>query len=117
VLSVVVYLMSRPPRRPLPRGIAPTGASPQLAFEYELVCPRERTIDLAEVRRCPALAPLASLTPGVAAADLPALTDAVEHGGLPRPEASDLLAITYVVAGCRFPRHMQGRRHRASRPA
>jgi hypothetical protein len=30
----------------------------------------------------------------VVAADLPALTHAVEHSGLPRPEASDLLAIT-----------------------
>jgi hypothetical protein len=94
--------MPRPPRRPIPRGIAASVSSPQLSFAYEVVCPWERPLDLEAIRRCPALAPIASLTPGIGERELPALCEVVAKSGLGREEASDLLAITYVVAGCRF---------------
>jgi len=102
VLTLIVYLMPRPPRRAIPRGIEPTASNPQLTFRYEVFCPWERAIGLEEVARCPALAPLAVLTPAITASDLGRLADAVERSALDREEAGDLLAVTYLVGGCRF---------------
>jgi len=102
VLTLVVYLMPRPPRRPIPRGIEPTKSNPQLTFCYEVFCPWERAISIEEVARCPALAPLAVLTPAIGARDLRQLAEAVERSALDREEAGDLLAVTYLVGGCRF---------------
>jgi predicted transposase YdaD len=106
VLTLLVYLMPRRPRRPLPHEIEPTAADPQVAFRYEVFCPWERPIGVAEVARCPALAPLAILTPGVGRGELDALREAVEGSGLPREEAGDLLAVTFFVGGCRFARRV-----------
>jgi hypothetical protein len=104
VVSVVVYLTPDPPPRPVPRGLCfAAGERSALDLRYLVFCPWEETIDVAEVQRHPALAPLAALTPGITAADLPALQTAIEDAALPAAERSDLLAITYLLAGRRFP--------------
>jgi hypothetical protein len=104
VVSVVVYLTPDPPTRPVPRGLRfSAGDRSALDLRYLVFCPWQEAIDVAEVQRYPALAPLAALTPGIAAADLPALQTAIEGAALPAAERGDLLAITYLLAGRRFP--------------
>jgi len=99
VLSMVVYLIAEPPAEPLPRSID----DDQLKFRYEVFCPWEHAIGLEAVRRRPALAPLAALTPGIAEEDLPALQEAIEASpALSASRRGDLLALTYFIAGRRF---------------
>ena len=98
VVSVVVYLVPGPmaPPRGLRQG--------QVTFTYEVFCPWEHPIGIEQVRRCPALAPLAALTPGITAADLPALGRVIDEAPELTPAARlDLRALTYFIAGRRFP--------------
>jgi len=100
VVSVVVYLMHEPPPEPLPCGIR----QGQLVFDYEVFCPWKQTIGLEQVARHPALAPLAALTPGITEASLPELRRVVEASpALTAAARADVLALTYFIAGRRFP--------------
>jgi predicted transposase YdaD len=103
VRSIVVYLMHRPPSTPLPRGVRSRAGDPQLDFVYEVFCPWEVTIAPSQVERTPALAPIATLTAGFRTSDLARVRAAVEHSDLPSSERVDLLAVTYFIAGRRFP--------------
>jgi hypothetical protein len=91
------------PAEPVPRGIS----DGQLDFRYEVFCPWERRISVEEVRRRPALAPLAILTPGIDERELPSLLPAIEEARELAPSRrADLMALTYFIGGRRFPRDL-----------
>ena len=99
VASMLVYLMPDAPAEPVPREIR----DEQLDFHYEVFCPWERVIDLDDVRRRPALAPLAVLTPGIDEEDLPSLVPAIEASAEIGPSRqAELMALTYFIGGRRF---------------
>ena len=101
VRSIVVYLMHRR-RRSVPRGIHRRAADPQVQLDYDVFCVWERPITLKEVRRRPALAPIAVLTPGIVEADLPPLQRLLGRAALPRARRGELQAITYFLAARRL---------------
>ena len=98
VLSLVVYLMHKPPPHGIPTGIEEA----RLRFSYEVFCPWQQSITVEDVRRHPGVAPIATLTAGIDERDLPAIGRAIEEA-VPEAARGDLLALTYIVAGRRFP--------------
>lgn len=102
VRSVVVYLMHEAPVQPVPRSIISSSEDPQIDFAYDVVGLWEFPITVADVRKNPMLGPLASLTPGVATADLPELQDILEQQVRSPKLRGDLLAIMCFLASRRF---------------
>ncbi len=102
VLTILVYLMPRPPAAPLRAAIEPTSGDPQVSFRYEVFCPWEHPISLAQVEAHPELAALAVLTPGIGEAELPRVREAIERAPLPAEARADLLVLTFFIAGRRF---------------
>ncbi len=103
VRTIVVYLMHEPPAGgEVPRGLYRRPGDDQLEFIYDVFCVWDRPITLEDVRRTPSLAPLAPLTPGIAAADLPVLQALLEREVHPARLSGELQALTVVLASRRF---------------
>lgn len=104
VVSVVVYLVAKPDsRRPVRRALGPRPGDLPLDFRYHVFLPWENPLTLDDVAKHPGLGPLALLTPGITAADLPAVRQLLEHGNTPGLPVPDLLAVAYIMAAHRFP--------------
>lgn len=98
VFSMVIYLCPEKPVRELSQRVQ----TRQLSFRYELFEPWETSIDITAVRNSPALAPLACLTRGISAADLPAIREAILAAPWPTVRRHDCLFFTQTIGERRF---------------